>query len=159
VEISRLLAPIPKQYHPKCIQLYEYLQSDPSIVHASENGRLVVDGKVVHGSSYIDAIRALYQNLRGVEANVIGVPQLLKAMNKLGVPSSLISSSVVRSQYTLQKKESLEDASIAATSKQQTGRGVPPVLVVHTKTKKGKSPSAVLGDGFPGRPVKCLRLY
>jgi hypothetical protein len=145
--LKKLLLSVPKTHHAKCKQLYEYISERPDLIRMAPNGRLVVNGSMVHGSSYIDAIRALYQRLLGgVESSTIGVPQLLDVMNTIGVPSSLIASSEVRGQYMLRKKASSESVvpqDSAGSSRTQTGHGY----------------FAEERAAFPGRPVKCLRLY
>jgi hypothetical protein len=149
VELSQLLNVIPKKYREKAKQLYEYLERDPAVLHMSDNGRLVVNGSVVHGSSYIDAVRALYTRLLGgVETSTLGLGKLLDALNTLGVPPSLISSTAVRGQYMLRKKASSESVGLTGHTSRyepQSGEG----LVVN------QLPS----ECFPGRPIKCLRLY
>jgi hypothetical protein len=59
-DTTKLLSAVPKSYHAECKDLYEYLQRNTNVIRMADNGRMICRGAVVHGSSYIDAIRALY---------------------------------------------------------------------------------------------------
>jgi hypothetical protein len=158
------------------------MTKDPSVFKLAPKGQLVVKGTVVPDSSFNDLVRGLYVSARGKKPTAAGMSEFLEALNTVGVPSSLLSSVTVRSQYAgIQAASRMDKPSTSTPSSEKKKVKVDDQKVkVHflpPKVQTGKRSSSLPKGGvtqtgkgstdcfprltgcFPGRPVKCLRLY
>jgi hypothetical protein len=149
VNLQGILSSIPRHHHNKFMQLHHYVAQNPSFVRATTNGRLVLHGKVVQGSSVEEVFRALFVTMQGNNMAVVGVPELLQVLGEIGVPATLISCAAVRSKYTAIQKA----AEQAVTSSNLVQSPFTPARHQSGKGHVGKPPC------FPGSTIKCLRLY
>jgi len=148
IDVTRVLNTLPKVCRDKYAQLHEYIARYPNLVGITGNGRMVIRGVTVHGSTYSDVVRALYVTPRtlGVPATPVpGLYELVDVLTMIGAPRSLVSSTAARAQYAanlMQSRENLGDHPTYSSSKpKQQGRG------------RVDSPC------FPGQPIKCMRMY
>lgn len=88
---------IGKQYVKKFNVLTDHLRDHPDAVRVGYRGQAVVDGWEIAGSSYVDVMKALYDPK--VKDLPPGTREVLDALNKAGVPPSLISSRTASSAY------------------------------------------------------------
>ncbi|MBI1884649.1 MAG: hypothetical protein HYS08_10680 [Chlamydiae bacterium] len=110
--LTTVLHAIPKQHHLKYIDLHDYIAANPNIIGMTTTGRLVLNGATIHGSSFVDLIRALYVPVRGGETTP-GLRELLGALSMLGVPPSVIAAGSVRNQYAHVRKQSAENTMLS----------------------------------------------
>jgi hypothetical protein len=169
---------LPKAYQERYKDLRGYMTKDPSVFKLAPKGQLVVKDTVIPGSSFNDLVRGLYVAARGKKPTPAGMTEFLEALNTVGVPSSLLSAISVRSQYAgIQAASRIDTPSTSAPSSEKkvkaddkkvqvqflptkvlTGKrssSLPKFAVQQTGKGKGKGHT----DCFPGKPVKCLRLY
>ena len=142
------------------------MTKDPYLFKLAPKGQLVFKGDVVPDSSFNDLVRGLYVSARGKKPTPAGMTEFLQALNEVGVPSSLLSAVPVRTQYAgIQAASRLDQPSTSAPSSEKKKVKVDEekVQVNFLPPKAKKSLRSQTGHGntvcFPGRPVKCLRLY
>jgi hypothetical protein len=183
MDIPESLGSLPKIYHERYKDLRGYMTKDPYLFKLAPKGQLVFKGEVVPDSSFNDLVRGLYVSARGKKPTATGMSEFLEALNTVGVPSSLLSSMAIRSQYAgIQAASRMDKPSTSAPSSEKKKPKVDEqkvqVQFLPPKVQTGKRSSSLpkasakqtgsgITDCFPGRPakrfpgipVKCLRLY
>ena len=112
---SRVLDVLSKQYQNKYMLLTGYLNASPNTIRVSASGHPVINGVELPGSSFVDVMRSLYI-WRKSEDLPPGARQIIQALQSVGVPSTLLSSSAARGAYedmlkTEQEEETYESPS------------------------------------------------
>jgi hypothetical protein len=177
MDLPESLGSLPKIYHERYKDLRGYLTKDPYAFKLAPKGQVVFKGNVVPGSSFNDLVRGLYVSARGKKPTPEGMTEFLEALSTVGVPSTLLSAVAVRSQYAgIQAASRMDKASTSAPSsekkkvKEQIADQKVQVHFLPPKVQTGKRSSSLpksgaqqtgkgITDCFPGKPVKCLRLY
>ena len=146
VDLSRVLACLPKTHREKYRMLHDYIGKHPDVIGSTDRGRLTIHGNTVQDALFTDVVRALYANPRGTMSAIEpGLLELVGALREIGVPRTLISSSTARAQYALQ--------------------GVPPHVSSSSSTQTDVQRTSQAGTGnigsccFPMRARKRLRVY
>jgi hypothetical protein len=165
MEIPESLGSLPKVYRERYNDLRGYMTKDPYLFKLAPKGQLVFKGEVVPDSSFNDLVRGLYVSSHGKKPTPSGMSEFLQALNEVGVPSSLLSSVPIRTQYAgIQAASRLDKPNTSASSSEKKAKVEEEKVQVNFLTPKAKkSLRSQTGHGntvcFPGRPVKCLRLY
>jgi hypothetical protein len=164
-DLPESLGSLPKIYHERYKDLHGYMTKDPYAFKLAPKGQLVFKGNIVPGSSFNDLVRGLYVSARGKKPTAEGMTEFLEALNTVGVPSTLLSSVAVRSQYAgIQAASRMDKPSTSAPSSEKKKAKIDDQKVqVHFLPRKAQTGKGHTGkahtDCFPGTPVKCLRLY
>jgi len=177
MDIPDSLGSLPKVYQERYKELRSYMTKDPYLFKLAPKGQVVFKGEVVPDTSFNDLVRGLYVSARGRKPTPAGMSEFLQALNEVGVPSSLLSAVPIRSQYAgIQAASRLGKASTSSPSSEKPStsasstekkdddkvddKKVQVKFLPPKAMRKGRSQT---GHGktvcFPGRPVKCLRLY
>jgi hypothetical protein len=178
MDIPESLGSLPKIYHERYKDLRSYMTKDPYAFKLAPKGQVVFKGNVLPGSSFNDLVRGLYVTSRGgKKPTATGMTEFLEALNTVGVPNTLLSAMTARSQYAgIQAASRIDKPSTSAPSsekkkvKEQIADQKVQVHFLPPKVQTGKRSSSLpktavqqtgKGNtvGFPGKPVKCLRLY
>jgi len=96
--MSRVLEVLPEQYRRKYTLLDSYMKVHPDVIRVSASGRPVINGQELTGSSFVDAMRSLYVWRKQVELPR-GAHEIIRTLQSLGAPSTLLSSAAARSVY------------------------------------------------------------
>jgi hypothetical protein len=90
---------LPAQYHSKYTMLNKYLKANPDTIRASSSGTAVINGVELTGSSYVDIMHSLYMWRKDADSMPRGASAAIGALQSIGVPSTLLSSSAARKLY------------------------------------------------------------
>ena len=149
IDLVKILASLPTQHRSKFERVYEYIADKPDVIGMASGGQLVINGVPIRGATTRDAVRALYTAPRAAvtsTTDTAGFNELLEALHSLGVPNTMFASKAARARYAAISHLARADtpsSSNAAMVASQSGHGF----------RIDQQPC------FPGRPVKCLRLY
>jgi hypothetical protein len=138
----------------------------------------VFKGNVVPGSSFNDLVRGLYVTSRGgKKPTATGMTEFLEALNTVGVPNTLLSTMSARSEYAgIQAASRMDKPSTSPPSsekkkvEEKAADKKVQVQFLPPKVQTGKRSSSLpkagaqqtgkgISNSFPGKPIKCLRLY
>ena len=123
---SRVLTGITaKTQKSKARGLLKLIQANPNVISKNENNELVVHGKAIPGSNYVDLFNSLYtSHVPGSSPEgATGHTHFLKALSKLNVPTSLISRNA-QTEKLMQLRHT--SPSTTSSSKHQIGKGLMP---------------------------------
>ena len=146
---------------------------DPDAFKLAEKGQVVFKGTVVPGSSFNDLVGGLYVSARGKKPTPEGMSEFLEALSTVGVPSTLLSAVDVRSKYAgIQAASRIPKPSTSVPSSEKKKideekvkvQFLPPKVLTEKRSRSlPRNSVQQTGKGtassFPGKPVKCLRLY
>ena len=104
---------VPRQFHIKLAILGNYLKAHPTLIRVGSSGRPIVGGVEIPRTHIMDIMRALYVHRKG-EALPRDPDVVIQALQSVGVPSSLLSSSTARNMYR-HVLEASEEAAHAET--------------------------------------------
>ena len=123
---------LPSQGKGKAAQLLKFLKGKENRLSFDDQMQLVVDGRSIPDSNYIDLMRSLYTPQ--MKTFPAGLEPFLSTLNSLNVPHSLVSNKSLINRLTALRN--------------------PPHSTTATSSQSGK--------GFakpPGKPLKLLRVY
>jgi hypothetical protein len=151
--LSRVLDSLPRAHREKYTQVHDFIERNPGVIGSTAKGRLTIHGDTVEDASYRDVIRALYINPRGGMSVIApGLPEFVGALREIGVPRSLITSSTARAQYASMATPATQVPNVSSTRSCSLRRSSQ-----YGTTQYGKG--HIEQPCFPGRPIKCLRIY
>ena len=144
---SRVLDVLSKQYQNKYMLLSGYLNASPNTIRVSASGHPVINGVELPGSSFVDAMRSLYM-WRKYEDLPPGAREIVQALQSIGVPSTLLSSSAARSAYgDMLKAEQEEEASESPSEDIEMAHTQKPTISQPTTSQHGQGYPAPM-SGF-----------
>ena len=149
IDLVKILASLPAQHRSKFERVHEHIVDKPDVVGMGSGGQLVINGVPIRGATTRDAVRALYTAPKTAvtsTTDTAGFNELLEALHSLGVPNTMLASRVARARY----------AAISALARGDTPSSSKGTMV---GTQTGRGFGRDQQPCFPGRPVKCLRLY
>ena len=151
---SRVLDVLSKQYQNKYMLLTGYLNASPNTIRVSASGHPVINGVELPGSSFVDAMRSLYM-WRKSEDLPPGAREIIRALQSIGVPSTLLSSSEARGAYEDMLKTEQEEETYESPSEDiEMAQPRKPTISQPTTTQHGQGYRAPM-SGF--RKVAILR--
>jgi hypothetical protein len=149
--MERVLTVLPKQYQAKYKQLATYLADSPDVIHVTANGRPIIKGREMHEASYVDAMRALYV-WRRRDPLPPGTREIIRTLQGVGVPSTLLSSTAAREAYDAMlaaEEDDPEDEYGSPSEDPTTESG----MVPSTSGLSTKKPQSGMG-AVPAKKVK-----
>jgi len=155
---DEVLKGVPSNRQIKAGGLLKVIQNHPDIISVNNKNEIVLHGKTIRGSNYIDLFQSLYTHHVAQDSpnGNYGHTQFLKALNDINVPGGLISSNTQYNKLVELKKHTPtrpEDfaSPIHSPSKFPLGKTAP------LSVKGGKPMS---GKGFPpGKRQRMMTLY
>ena len=124
---------LPKQAHRKATSLMDYLKGKRHQIGYDGQMQLVLDGRPVPGTNYVDLMQTLYSH--SSKTHPAGLEPFLKSLNRLNVPHSLITNKNLLSRMS-HPYRTRSSKSLATSSQSGQGQSKP-----------------------SGKPIKLLRLY
>ena len=141
---DRVLQVIPKMSKAKYALLWNYLKENPDIIRVSAGGRPIINGRELAGSSFVDVMHSLYM-WRKQTALPHGAYEIIQALQSVGVPSTLLSSTAARNLYqdvlNVQEESETYDSPDEDTEMQYVTPGVQPMKHTVSQTKIPSSAS------------------
>ena len=126
----------------KAHMLLDYLNRHKSKIHTNDNFELVLNGKTIEGTNFVDLVHSLYSNAKKFQG-LPGKPEFLKQLSKLNIPASMMITSAsfdeVKNLPKSPKRSRHNSAEV-----EQKGEGK------HNRKRSGKP---------PGKKPKFLHLY
>ncbi len=83
------------RYKKKYDELTDMISQNPHVINRGPGGELILNGRVIHGSSLDDLVRSLF--IRSKSMNVQGDRQFLKSLHELNINPELISNATSKS--------------------------------------------------------------
>jgi len=103
---DEVLKGVPANRQIKASNLLKMIQEHPDIISINNKNEIVLHGKTLRGSNYIDLFQSLYTHhvAQDSPAGNYGHTQFLKALNAINVPGGLISSNTQYNKLVELKK-------------------------------------------------------
>ena len=175
--LTRVLEVLPEQYRNKYTLLHGYMKAQPGAIRVTETGRPVIDGVEIPTASFTDAMRSLYV-WRKAEDLPRSTREIIKSLQAIGVPSTLLSSTAAKNAYHdllagesegEEAYESPSDEPIVSTkplAAPSTSGRIAPIrvalqkqLMPPTMTVQGQGGRGAPRIVWPGKRPKVIRLY
>jgi len=155
---AEVLEGIQASRQTKASGLLKKIQAHPEIISINDNNEIVLHGKTIRGSNYVDLFQSLYSHkvAQDTPDGNPGHSMFLKALNAINVPASLISSTAQYAKLVELKKTTptrAEDfiSPIDSPSKFALAKATP------LSVKQGKP---MKGSGVPpGKRQRMMTLY
>jgi len=155
---DEVLKGVPVNRQIKASNLLKMIQDHPDIIAINNKNEIVLHGKTIRGSNYVNLFQSLYTHhvAQDSPAGNYGHTQFLKALNTINVPGSMVSSNTQYNKLLELKKHTPtrpEDFArpIDSPSKFALGKTAP------LSVKEGKP---MTGKGFPpGKRQRMMTLY
>jgi hypothetical protein len=96
--MQRIAELLPPRNRGKVGLLEKFLKPHPSLIRISSAGRPIIGGKEVQGANIVDIMRSLYVWRKGEELPR-GASDVIQALQSVGVPSGLLSTTSAIAEY------------------------------------------------------------
>jgi len=142
---------VPDNTKTKATQFLSFIQDRPDVICKNEKNEIVIKGKVIRGSNYIDLYKSMFSShVSGSSPEgAVGHSQFLNALLDINIPESSISNSKQREKLIQLKKSK----SPSREEFQNASDNLPGTPVTTAKQK---------GEGLnrpPGKHPRILKLY
>jgi hypothetical protein len=144
---------LPAQYHSKYNMLNKYLKANPGTIRASPSGAAVINGAELTGSSYVDIMHSLSMWRKDPGSMPRGASAAIGALQSIGVPSTLLSSSAARKLY--QDAQEAEETYESPDEEKPTDLASSSGRSTKAQGQEGKG----LASPWPGRAIRVLHLH
>jgi hypothetical protein len=125
VVMQRIAELLPPRNRNKALLLENFLKPHPSLIRISSTGRPITGGKEIHGANILDIVRSLYVWRKG-QPLPRGATDVIQALQSVGVPSGLLSTSSALTEYRrLIEKGSEEEEEEEEEVVEGEGEGTP----------------------------------
>jgi hypothetical protein len=116
--MQRIVELLPPRNRNKAVLLGNFLKPHPSLIRISSTGRPIIGGKEIHGANILDIMRSLYVWRKGLPLPR-GATEVIQALQSVGVPSGLLSTSSALTEY----RRLLEKGSEEEEEEEQAAEG------------------------------------
>ena len=96
--MHRIAELVPHRYRNKVRSLENFLKPHQNLIRISPNGHPIIGGKEIRGANVIDIMRSLYV-WRKDQPLPRGASEVIQALQSVGVPSGLLSTSSALAEY------------------------------------------------------------
>ena len=96
--MQRIAELLPPRNRNKVVLLEKFLKPHPSLIRISSTGHPIIGDKEIQGANIVDIMRSLYV-WRKDQPLPRGATQVIQALQSVGVPSGLLSTSSALAEY------------------------------------------------------------
>ena len=154
---SRVLEVLSDQFRPKFKLLSNYLVDHPDLIRVGAGGRPVINGVEVPGASFVDAMRSLYM-WRKYDDLPAGTHEILRALQSVGVPKTLLSSTAAKNVYEDIPRAETEGETYESPDEDPV-TAEPPKATAPQATTSQYGKGHVAPPKWPGKAPEVLFLY